>query len=173
MSWNIEEDDSGVYLMSSSKTRIKRNKRVSFDYVQIMVRLEEASVPLGYTRDLKEINFTYLPGECEGSYRNCQLNICCKTTSLENMEKNVIHELGHHVDYLEGLSDRVDIVREWTRASSSIDDSYSWESPEEYVAVGFEIYYFGSDIEKRKLKKHNSMLFRTINDMHMKYSKTG
>ncbi len=80
-----------------------------------------------------------------------------------------MHELAHHVDEEEGISDRPGLLEEKKKKARYLPDSYAKKNLLEYVAVGFEVYYCGTREEKRKMKRCNRKLYSIIQYIHRKY----
>lgn len=144
--------------------------------------MEEAGVPVFYTDQLKEIYFTILPGTprttLEGDYvghgltqyKGPRPRVRLSYTA-ESLPKALIHELGHHIDVLEDICSRADVVKEFEahkkKTAELIEGGYEKRTVGEYVAGGFEMYYFG---DRKWFKKHRRVLHDVISSCHRKYT---
>lgn len=138
--------------------------------------MEVHKVPIAYTEGLKEIYFTLLPSYSKGRVTSGdydaigKIRLSCDTTSRDSFDRNLIHELAHHVDEMEGISDRESIIEEKRTSARHIPDAYARKDVSEYVAVGFEIYYFGTRTQRGELRRQNPKLYNVIRYIHRKYS---
>lgn len=151
--------------MNSGWTPIRLSQRVRVDLPALMSRMEELGVPLAYTREIEEIYFTLLPRRA-GDFSRNKIRISCDRLERENVDRVLVHELGHHVDDLEAIAARDEIVRERRRRGGRMGDPYARKDVDEYVAVGFESYYGAA---RRRFKKENPVLHRAIAAAHEKY----
>ncbi len=129
--------------------------------------MEELEVPVAYTYDLTEIYFTRIPGAL-GTYVDGVIKL---RASANDVDRTFIHELGHHVDEMEGCTLDDKLIREAKYRSRYMSDKYARKDVSEYFAVGFEVYYFGAPGERKKFRKLNPYLYRTIAKLHQRYSK--
>lgn len=125
-------------------------------------------VPFKYTDGLDLIYFTFLRG-LHGDYVDDRIRICANDETKKVMAKVFVHELGHHVDEQEDISGDEAIIAEKRERAKYIDDSYAKKNVVEYVAVGFETFYCGTNEEKRRLRKKNPRLYAAIRRCHRKY----
>ena len=169
--WNLEPSDDGLVLMNSSCTSVTMTKRSKFDPLVLMSRMEELGVPLGYTKGLKEIRFTI--HRDSGTYMDGVIKLDSLRTwgpgCVDSVCQTFVHELGHHVDETEAISCDHELVKEKVKKSCKMPDSYAQKSASEYVAVGFEVFYFGDRKERSMMKKSNPKLYSIISRLHRKY----
>lgn len=170
--WNVikHNDPEGDYiLINKTNTFIRFSDRVSIDISALLSRMEERNVPISYTEDLAEIYFTHLKDKTYGDYADNKIRLSCCVSTTNELDRTLVHELGHHIDEREDISGRTSIIKEKRTCSKFIDDRYADKNIGEYVAVGFEIYYFGTKEVKAKFKKKNPKLFNVIRYLHRKY----
>lgn len=163
-----EDPEGDFVLLNKCKTLVRFSQRARVDITELMARMEELNVPFGYTEDVKEIYFTVLSG-MHGDYSDGNLRLHCGHESKKIHDRTLIHELAHHVDEVEGISDREGILKEKMKKARYLPDTYARKNLLEYIAVGFEVYYCGTRDEKRKMKRCNPILFNTIRYLHRKY----
>lgn len=174
-SWNVEPTgitDEPYYFRNSSQTIISFSKRTSFDISILLVKMEERGVPFAYTEKLKELRFTILKGSIVGNYGKGLIHLSPQgwgPGSDESMCQTFIHELGHHIDEQEAISSDLKIIKEKKTCAKHLPDSYGTKNIDEYIAVGFEVFYFGSNKDKKKLRKKNKHLYKRIMQAHRKY----
>jgi hypothetical protein len=177
MSWNVSLlDDRNYVLLNEDETEVRLSKRVpQLVLAEMLSQLEEKSVPIGYTRDLESIYFTLLPpvsgALIMGDYFGNNIRLSYHVMNRNSIARTFIHELGHHVDDMEAISEEFHISHERKNKKKFMKNEAAKDSDSEYVAVGFEIFYFGSDKEKKLLKRHNRKLFDAISDVHEKYKR--
>lgn len=173
-SWNVvvvEGSEEDFLLLNKTNTAFKFNKRINPEISTLMSKMEEAGVPLAYTEDVTEVYFTYIISPIHGDYTDGKIRMSYNEGSLPLLERTFVHELGHHVDDSEGLSDDEDIKKEKrTRAKHLNERNVIRADVGEYIAVGFEHFYFGTKEQKDSLKKHNPKLFKALKSIHKKYS---
>lgn len=128
-------------------------------------------MPIAYTIGVREVYFTIFSQRHAGDYRDGKIRMDCGVNSQRMLPEILIHELAHHLDDEELLSDRPEIRAEKKLGSKFMEDKYAQTNIGEYVAVGFEVYYFGVEPEKESLRKHNPALYSAIDEVHRKYSK--
>lgn len=172
-SWNVItcSDSRGSFiLLNSSRTFIRLSKRAAdVDLALLMVRMEEAGVPIAYTRQVKEIYFTVMRSRVHGDYSDDIVRLSCASDSLRMFERILLHELAHHLDKIEDLSGHEGILEEKMKRARFMPDRYARSSVDEYIAIGFETFYFGFAEDKKRLRKHNPRLYALIQKMHKKY----
>ncbi len=169
-SWNAVEGPKqrNYSLLNASYTTVRFNKRVKVDLVPLLVRMEELGVPLSFTEGLEEIYFTYLRGG-HGYYLDGKIRMSCSPESVVCLDRTLVHELGHHVDEIEDLSNRQAIIDEKRLASRFMSDTYARKDVAEYVAVGFEMFYLGTPEQRAKMRKCNPKLYLAIQKIHRIY----
>ena len=168
MSWNvIENDDGTLILLNSSQTLIRFHSQVSRNVaIELMSKMEELEFPHQYTKGLKEIYFTFLKSNLEGDYDNDgAIRIACNK-KFKLIHETFIHEVGHHVDALEDVSNDPDLIAEWRLKSGSFFHADMRRDPSEYFAIGFERYHTGGNITS---KSHPYLWFK-VNEIHNKKS---
>lgn len=173
MGWNtIYHSDGELTLINASDTLLSFNSKSKgkVDMAALLAKLEEANVPLSYTKGVHEIQFTLMPG-LHGDYFDGKIRLSCMNQSLPIIAQTFVHELAHHVDEVEDISSSDDLMKEKKRKAKHIDDSYASKNIAEYIAVGFEVFYFGGEEERKKLRECNPKLYRTISRLHRKYSR--
>jgi len=171
-SWNaIFVEDKEYQLLNSSLTSIKFSNASKFDLALLMSKMEERGVPLSYTSELTEIKFTQLRNGDHGDYLNGVIRLSSDKTTQSLMDKIFVHELAHHVDCTNNITDDDSILREKKKKSKYMKDKYARKDVFEYFAVGFEVFYCGTDEEKRFMKKKNPILFSVISKLHKEHCK--
>lgn len=171
-SWNITPQGSRSYLLhNSSNTQVLLSKRAKPSLTKMLSRLEEANVPIAYTRGLKKIYFTIFSGRHVGDYVNGVVRIDARSENDFMLSEVMIHELAHHIDDEELISEIPAVRAEKKKASKYLEDKYAKKSISEYVAVCFEVFYFGSPPEIESLRKRNPAVYSAILRVHKKYSK--
>lgn len=134
---------------------------------RILSTLEEVGVPISFTDGLKEIYFTLLRGDEDykqvyGDYKDGVIRLSVDPESREELVETFVHELGHHMDERYDISARKKIVEEKKKASRLMPDSYARKDVDEYVACGFEVYYFGSRRQRGDFRRNNPKLYNAI-----------
>ena len=169
--WNIIDGDDGTYvLLNGSDTVIRKHKNISFTVmIGLLSKMEELDVPIAYTDGIKEIYLTYLKGKLEGDLKRKErkIRIGCNNAFLNTLHETLIHELGHHVDDREDISDRNDFVREWKKLSGSFAQYDMQSQPDEYFAHAFTEYY----VNRRGMAQRYPLMYRYSKQIHDKYSK--
>lgn len=133
-----------------------------------MDEMERIGVPPAFTENLEVIEITILKGLL-GDYLNGRLRLSSTAEARKNLGKVFVHELGHHIDDEEEISEDEKIKQEKKKAAKFMSDAYAKKSVGEYVAVGFEVYYYGTKEEKAKMKKKNPVLYRKIASIHEQF----
>ena len=94
--------------------------------------------------------------------------------SITDPIATMIHELGHHVDKLEKISDNKSILGEHQKKKRQEPHK---DDPCEYIAYGFERFYLSGKRKEgyfkggsKKFKRENPELYNTIETLHEKYS---
>lgn len=170
-SWNVSHVKGREFeLLNGSATAVRCSKSAKPDIPKLLTRMEELGVPASYTVGLSEIYFTRLPGT-HGDYLDCRIRLSTDSRTLELIDKVFVHELGHHIDDMEDVTSSDDLKHEKKTRSKHMSDGYARKNVSEYFAVGFEIYYCGTIEEKRKMKKKNPVLFRTISRLHRRFKR--
>ncbi len=158
-------------LMNRWSTILRFSRRANADDALLLFdRMDELGVPFSYADELEEIYFTILPGK-HGQYSPCEIQLSVTRDSRLALDRTLIHELGHHLDNVEDISERPSVIREKREGAKTMLDPYANTSVSEYVAVGFEVYYVGTRVERARMRRHNPKLYRIIADIHRKYSK--
>lgn len=170
-SWNVDptDDEREYVLRSPTQTVFSFSKRIRFDVSLLLCEMELHGVPLGYTRGLRRVRLTVLRDL--GTYLNnvINLNVTPYVGPPSSVCQTFVHELGHHVDELEAISDDPRVIREKRHGWKHLPDPYSRKNVVEYVGVGFETFYFGTDEQKRSMRKRNKVLYSRISQAHRKY----
>lgn len=167
-SWNLGWVRAREYILLNPINTIVRYSKITTPNVNwLMSRMEELEVPVAYTYELTEIYFTNIPG-AEGDYIDGVIRL---KASVDTVDRTFVHELGHHIDEIEGctLDDR--LIREAKYRARYMSDKYARKNVAEYFAVGFEVFYFGAPGERKKFRKLNPYLYRTITKLHQRYSR--
>lgn len=172
--WTLQTDspDGEWRLSNGSATILQFNQRVDAGVVEsLLLGMTDAGVPFGYSEGLKEIYFTYLLNN-RGEYEAGRVRLSCDASG-DVLDTTFAHELGHHLDAIEKLSERPKVVEEHetTKTLRAPAGGSSRKDIEEYVAIGFELYYFGKRGTKSRLKKENPKLYNVIKHLHRKYNK--
>lgn len=171
MSWNIVPTDNLSYeLINGSSTVVELSRRVRPNLGALLVKFEDAGIPISYTTGLKLIKLTILK-QGVGFYRNGEIFLSCSSSEELHLPEVFIHEIGHHVDHLEAISDDPQIVVEKRKRARFMSDKYARKNVNEYVAEGFTTYYFGTGDEISKMKEMNTKLYNRIKQAHNKYTK--
>lgn len=178
LSWNVLFlDEDRFELLNGESTIITFSKKANPVYdskdefvSKLMCDMENAEVPISYTKNVKEILFTRMT-KCIGDHSDGRIRISTIEQGLRNAAKILTHELAHHVDLIEGIDQDYKMIKEKIKKSKFMPDCYSRKDVEEYWACGAEVFYFGDEKAKRKLRKMNPYLFKTITAIHQKFSK--
>lgn len=171
-SWNVAWVKAKEYmLMNGDSTPVRLSPSSKPDVSWLMSRMEELGIPIAYTKDLEEIYFTKLPGGDHGDYCAGRIRMSADKKTCPIMDKVFVHELAHHVDDQEDVTSDEKLIQEKKRAAKYMADTYAKKNVGEYLAVGFEVYYLGTEQEKKKMRKRNPRLYRTIGDLHRRFSR--
>ena len=168
--WPFTIGDASGCLSNRWSTELRFSRRAVVDTLALFDRMEELGVPFAYADELEEVYFTLLPGK-HGDYFPCKIRLSTSRDSLSMLDRTFIHELGHHIDNVEELSERPSLVEEKRTQAKFMSDTYARTDVGEYVAVGFEVYYLGTRRERAQMREMNPKLYRTVADMHRKYRK--
>ena len=168
--WNVTPERENRYIiMNEDETVLRISKRVpNIAVPQLLSEMEELHVPIAFTRELKEIYITVLPN-VYGDYFSDKIRLSYSAEGRKILGRTLIHELGHHIDVIEGISDEPNILKERKNKSRFIEDIDARRRDDEYVAVGFETFYLGTSEEKAKMRRHNRQLFEAIARVHRRY----
>jgi hypothetical protein len=172
-SWNIArcfEQNCDFMLLNSSRTAIRFSNRTKIEITEMLVSMEDHNVPIAYTNELKEIYFTFLRGRTAGDYLDGRIRLSCQKDIMRMMDRTLIHEIAHHLDDRENLSGEDNIMKEKKSSACELGDSYAKKNIGEYIAIGFEVFYFGTKQEKSKMRKDNPKLYTVIKNLHKRYS---
>lgn len=174
-SWNVEQIAEGEYvLLNRSRTIVRVSEHSFIELAAILAKIEEAGVPIAFTDNLKEIYFTILRDVdvdtfLQGDYKHGIIRI---NTSIENrpdIHRTFVHELGHHVDAEHDICHRPKVIVEKPQRSRHMADPYARKSLGEYIACGFETYYFGSRPHRGNFRRLNPKLYNVIHYLHQKF----
>jgi hypothetical protein len=171
-SWNVQQiGDREFLLLNKTQTLITLAKQVQTVHLaSVLSRLEELKVPLSYSEGISEIRFTRLRGVDEGWYQDSQIMLHAYTrSSVDQLVRTLVHELGHHVDSHEGMSEQDWVLKEKKERADHLFNNYAKKNVCEYIASGFEVFYCGTKDERERMKKMNPFLFGIIRMVHKKY----
>lgn len=140
--------------------------------------MEEIDFPISYTDGIKEIYFTNLKGSLYGDYTpsTSSIRLSCSRKHIGMIHNTFIHEVGHHVDEIEGCSDTMSLIKEHdfpmglmqTCMELNFEQKpkglYGEYGVNEYFALGFELYY-SHELGREKCRKHTT-LNEMINELH-------
>jgi hypothetical protein len=129
--------------------------------------MTDAGVPFAYSEGLREIYFTYLPSN-RGDYEAGYIRLSCDASSSV-VDTTLAHELGHHLYNIESISNRINVSSEYQDSNLKAPAGGTSYDCEEYVAIGFELFYFGERGVKSCLRKENPKLYNVIDNIHRKY----
>jgi len=171
-SWNIIPFKEREYILTNDdRTLIRCSPSSKPDIVKLMSSMEEHDVPISYTKFLREIYFTRLPGGDHGDYHDDRVRLAADKKTALVLGKVFVHELAHHLDDHEDIVSDDHLFREKKKCAKHMSDAYAKKNVGEYLAVGFEVFYFGAAVEKAKLRKMNPRLYKTIAALHRKFSR--
>lgn len=167
--WKIRKHKDGFFILKNkTKTFITKHKQIEKKLIyDVINKLNELNVPLGYSDGVKLIRFTYLKSGLEGDYCNGFIRISCNNAYKDTLHTTMIHELAHHVDFQNGIYEKKNIKKEWKKKRNRFVHINIRKEPCEYVAIGFEKFY----TEKKLLKKEHIELYKEINKIHRKYKR--
>lgn len=171
--WSIDScptEEGAFVLKNRSRTLIKFSERACLDISSLLTQMEMLNVPFAYTDQVKEIYFTLMHDH--GDQLHDKIRISFKKDFHDQLDRTLVHELAHNVDDHEGISDDPDIVKEKRMCARYLPDVYARKAVIEYVAVGFEVFYCGTEHQKVKMKRLNPILYKWINRVHKKYKAT-
>jgi hypothetical protein len=167
--WNVvPEGRHGFVLLNERSTLIRLSRRVRVDIAALMNEMEVGDVPLAYAREIDEISFTILSGKM-GDFLNGRIQVSCGPLCADELPKILVHELAHSLDEIEDLSSDWRLTRERKRKRRHIGDPEARRSNDEYLAVGFEDFYFGGPHQLQRLRRRMPYLYNVIRRMHLKY----
>jgi hypothetical protein len=172
--WAISDgpEDATLLLRNSSSTLIRFSQNVSPDVERLMHDMKLADVPFSFTEGLSEIYFTVLKqvdGEIvAGDYIDGRIRLSCGRHQIP-LHHVLVHELGHHVDEIEGISSRPKVMDEKRRRAHRLGRDQATEDVAEYIAIGFEVFYFGGRGAKAQLMRDNPRLYNVLRYIHRKY----
>lgn len=168
--WSIDNSltQKGILVLKNrSRTIIRFSERASIDVVSLLTQMELLNVPFAYTNQVKEIYFTIMRDH--GDQLHDKIRISLKKNLKTQLDATLIHELAHNVDDHECISDDPKILREKKECAKFLPDQYARKDVREYVAVGFEVFYCGTQQQRSKMRKCNPILYSWILKLHKKY----
>lgn len=172
-SWKADRLTAKEYSLNNGKksdrTRLSLSPKSNPPINYLMKRMRDANVPIGYTIGLKEIYFTRLHGT-HGDYTFSKIRLSTDIRSWEISHVVLVHELAHHLDEILEITKDDRLRKEKKENAQHMPDGYAKTNFGEYLACGFEIFYFGAKKEKDKMKQKNPRLYRTIETLHRKFS---
>lgn len=161
-------DGARLFLLNRSNTLISVRKGLHYDPLELFKRLEKAKFPLKYTEGLERIHFTILHEEgIGGYYLDNKIWIDVSEDQIKHLVKTFTHEVGHHVDEQEEVASM--LHEERIKKAKHLHATFSKRSDDEYLAIGFENYYGGTPAERRRMRLHNPLLYRTVRFLHREY----
>lgn len=83
----------------------------------------------------------------------------------------LVHELGHYVDHRDGLVGR-DVIREKSRVAHLLC-KYASTNTAEYIAVGFENFYFENFMSRERMRRRMPCLYGLLSRTHDRLSLRG
>lgn len=176
-SWNVVWVKAREYeLLNGSQTAVYLSRTSKFPVAQLMSRMEELGVPVAYSGNLKEVIFTRsLPSRTgtrnHGDYVNSRIRMASGRDTVDVMDRVFVHELAHHVDDQEDVTGDGLLEDERKRRWKHMPDRYARKNAGEYLAVGFEYFYCGTEEERAQMKRKNPRLYRTIASLHRRFSR--
>ncbi len=173
-SWETEPTGDPLVpyvLRNSSRTVFTLAPRVrQTDVASMLVQMEMMAVPFSYAVGVREVSLSlinrdgwYLDGFIR-LHAGARLGFGWGFTAA--LAQNLVHELGHHVDAAEALSDDPAVIKELRTHGKWMPDSYARKNVDEYVAVGFEVFYCGSPAQVKTMRERNRHLYRHIRRIH-------
>lgn len=167
-SWDLIQTGSKFFLDNGDETPIRKSRTCRIDIPALCQRMEDLGVPFAYTQGLLDVYLTrHLPG-IHGDYIDGKMRL---VASQPDLERTFIHELAHHVDDMVELTDDGLLSKERRTRGKHMVDPYAKHSDQEYLAVGFEVYYCGTVKERKKMRAKNPLLFSTIRRLHRRYKR--
>jgi len=157
-------------LLNATSTPVKCSPSSRPNISWLMSRMEELEIPVAYSNGLEELYFTKLKGD-HGEYQAGKIRIACDAKTEGIMDKVFIHELAHHVDDQEDVTSNDRLIYEKKYCAKYMIDVYARRNIYEYFAVGFEVYYLGAPAERKKMRRYNPHLYRTITKLHRQFSR--
>lgn len=149
--------------ISINNIEVTRHVNVSTKLIEeTFLYLNQLKVKKHLFKKLKQIRFTYLKNNISGYYyQNCEvIHVCCQSKNPLDMAEVLIHELGHHNDFLNKISSDDEFVKEWKLRRNKFSKYHKdmRKDPAEYFAVGFEKYY----LESKEFFKKHPILYKKI-----------
>jgi hypothetical protein len=171
-SWNVavckRDPEVDYYLLNRDRTPIKFTTRVPFNMGKFLAVLEDIGFPLKYTNGIESIRFRRIKSYY-GYYWGDNIDMgVLPRRSMRIYVETFIHEIAHHIDSEEDLSDSLDDERR--RRGKHIGHVEARRNNSEYFARGFEKFYSRNPKDKFRLRKRNPRLYRTIRMIHRKYA---
>lgn len=172
MSWNLEISGDGVFLLNPDHTEVKYSPSLRyFTMTGLLSDMEYAGVPHSYMRGVHTLSITRLNRGDLGQYSDGHIQLSLFKSSPIPLGQVLVHELAHHLDDQEAVTASDDLIKEarlhGVSMARTTNTSAKKIDAEEYLAYGFEIFYFGD----RKLLKKHPVLLKKISALHRKYSK--
>lgn len=168
--WNVavcREGDADYFLLNKTKTLVKVHGGArNFDMGEVLAELEEIGFPLQFTEGIRIINFTYIRRKNYlGQYGDDEVEVDIKKCrSLDDIVSSFVHEVGHHVDSEEDMSDG--LAPERRKHAKKVMDPYAGKDDSEYFARGFEWFYTGGPNCRRAIRRGCKQLYRRILRLH-------
>ena len=139
----------------------------------LMKRMELSGVPIGYAHGLKRISITPIDSCDDGLYHNDRIKVSCRDDVSRDLCQVLAHELAHHLHDHKAIEVSSSLRREFRRRARFLPDSYARESVYEYVAVGFEVYYFANEKTRSRMRTKNPVLYSLIKKTHKQHLNSG
>lgn len=164
-----------LVLKNRSRTLLRQNSRVSVDVPALLTQAEECGLPFAYSDQVREIYFTILPIRKNLAihgryiYTSNSIIVSCNSRNSEPMINTIVHEIGHHIDSVECISEYEGIRSEYSTGAQHLPDPGALKNVDEYVAFGFETFYLGTSVDRRKMRHLNPILWRMLSLIHRVY----
>lgn len=175
MSWDITPNNDATYTLDNgSETIVRLHSGLCIDMVlDMFLKLDEASFPIEYSYGLQEIYFTYLKDNLDGDYcPSGKIRVSCVRSQRDSAHETLIHEIAHHVDQEECMTDDNSLITEWRENSDGFIHVDIHKEPSEYVAIGFEKFYVSNHSSGNITKESHPVLWGRINEIHLKKTVT-
>ena len=144
-SWNVVTYEDGYVLMNEDNTFIRLHGSIQVESVlRLFDAMESMDFPISHTKGVEEIYFTYLKNDLSDDYIDGEIRLSCGKKREDELPYVFVHEVGHHIDEKYGFSERLELIEEWKRMSSSFEHFLIKKEVCEYFACGLEKFYSGS-----------------------------
>jgi hypothetical protein len=152
------------YILNAIPVRMCANCKL--DMNDVVAELIKHGVPARFIEGVREITFTSLPKRSAGDFLSGMMRFSYGREHWSYLPNVFVHEMAHNLDDVHGFSKNKKLVREFKSRAKFLSDGYAKKNIGEYIAVGFETFYFGTGEEVKTLVEKNPVLWKLCREAH-------